>query len=178
MTAGDFSAKTIQQLVARRSIIEGVSFAQAHLRSVRLRDMRFVRCDFSNAVARGLEASRVEFIDCRLIGMKAVECRMEDVLLERCESRYVQLNGGTARCSEFVDTQMQEADLRGVNLENARWIRSNLSQADLTGAKLKGADLRGAEIDKILVGAGDVAGAIVSASQAMELARLLGVVIR
>lgn len=55
--SGDFSERTIQQLVVRHSVIEGVSFAQAHLRSVQLRDVRFFRCDLSNAVVRGLGAS-------------------------------------------------------------------------------------------------------------------------
>ena len=168
----------LQQLWARRTVIEAVSFAGAQLRSVRLRDVRLVRCDLSNAVVRGLEAGRVEFVDCRLLGMKAIECRMEDVLLERCDSRYAQFNDGAVRCSEFIDTQLQEADFRGANLEHTRWTNSSLSGADLTGAKLVGADLRGAAIDGMIVGAPDVKGATVSPSQAMELARLLGLLIR
>ena len=175
---GDFSGRTIGQLVVHRSLIEAVSFANATIQSVRLRDVRFVRCDLSNSVMRGLQANRVEFIDCRLMGMKAAECRMEDVLLERCDSRYAQFTAGAMRRSDFIDTQLQESDFRGVNLENSRWVRSSLSRADLNGAKMTGADLRGAEIDGLTVGATDVAGAIVSPSQAMELARLLGLVIR
>ena len=174
VATGDFSGKAIQQLLVRRCLLEGVSFAGADLRSVRLRDTRLVRCDLSNASARGLEAIRVEFVDCRLIGIKAIECRMEDVLFERCDSRYAQFQAGVARCSDFIDTQLQEADLRAVDLHNTRFIRSSLLRADLTGAKLAGADLRGAAIDGMIVGAGDVSGAIVSPSQAMELARLLG----
>ena len=174
---GDFAGKTIH-FVSRRSVIEGVSFAGTTLRSARFRDVRFIRCDLSNAVLRGLEASRVEFIDCRLMGMKAIECRMEDILLERCEARYAQFSDGTLRRSEFMETQLTDADFRSTNLENTRWIRSNLSRADLTGAKLKGADLCGAAIDGLIVSAPDVAGAIVSATQAMDLARLLGLVIR
>ena len=53
-----------------------------------------------------------------------------------------------------------------------------LVRADLTGAKLKGADLRGADIEGITARAEDVRGAIVTPAQAMELARLLGLVIR
>ena len=175
---GDFSGTTIPSLAVRRSVFEAISFAQAHLRSVRLRDVRFVRCDLSNAVMRGVEASRVEFVDCRLIGMKAIECRMEDVLLERCDSRYAQFNDGAVQCSDFVDTQLNEAEFRAVNLENTLWIRSDLSRADLKGAKLTGADLRGASIEGMIVGVPDLSGAIVSPSQAMELARLLGLTIR
>jgi uncharacterized protein YjbI with pentapeptide repeats len=126
----------------------------------------------------GVEATRVEFVDCRLIGLKAIECRWEHVLLERCDSRYAQFADGAAPSSDFIETQLQEADFRRVRLESTRWQRSTLSRADFTGAKLKGADLRGAILEGILVDAADVSGAIVSPSQAMELARLLGLVIR
>ena len=123
-------------------------------------------------------ASRVEFVDCRLIGMKALECRLEDILLERCDARYAQFNDGSFRSSDFTDTQLQETDFREANLENTRWARSDLSRADLTGARLTGSDLRGAILDGVILNAPDVAGAIVSPAQAMELARLLGLVVR
>ena len=178
VASGDFSTQMLQQVIVRHSLIEGVSFAQAQLNSVRLNDARLIRCDLSNAIVCGLEARRVEFIDCRLIGIKAVECRMEDVLLERCDARYAQFQSGGLRTSEFVDTQFQEADFRAANLANTLWIRSALSHADLTGAKLTGADLCGAATEGMLIGAADLSGAIVSPSQAMEFARLLGLIIR
>jgi len=178
ISSGNFSGRTVREFAVRRSVIEGVSFAQANLRSARLRDVRFVRCDLSNAVMRGVEAVRVEFVDCRLIGVNASECRMEDVLLERCDARYAQFHDGALRHSEFIDTQMQEVEMRGVHLEHSIWVRSSLTRADLRGAKLADTDLRGAEIDGLQVEAGDVFGAIVSPPQAMELARLLGLVIR
>jgi uncharacterized protein YjbI with pentapeptide repeats len=112
-----------------------------------------------------------------MVGVNAIECRMEHLLVERCDLRYAQFTDGAAPNSEFVETQWQEADLRVVNLENTRWTRSDLSRADLSGAKLAGADLRGAEIEGLILNAQDVAGAIVTSSQAMEFARLLGVVI-
>ncbi len=52
------------------------------------------------------------------------------------------------------------------------------NQADLTGAKLRGTDFRGADIEGITVRAEDLRGAVVTPAQAIELARLLGIVIR
>ncbi len=174
---GDFSGKAFR-LAARRSLIEGISFSGAQLRAAQLRDVRLVRCDLSNAVARGLQANRVEFIDCRLVGMNAIECRMEHVLMERCDLRYAQFTDGVAQTCEFIDAHLEEADFRATRLENTRWLRSSLDRADLTGAALVRADLRGASLAGILVRAADVAGAIVTPAQAMELARLLGLDIR
>jgi uncharacterized protein YjbI with pentapeptide repeats len=53
-----------------------------------------------------------------------------------------------------------------------------LNRADFTGSRLRKADLRAAEIDGIIVRAEDVAGAIVTPAQAMELSRLLGLVVK
>ena len=178
VSSGDFSGKTLSPLVVRRSVISAVSFTGGQIKSVRLKDVRFIRCDFSNAVLRGMEASRVEFIDCKLMGVKALECRMEDILFERCSGRYGQFQDGSALRSDFVESQFEEADFRGVNLSHSRWTKSSLVRADLTGSKLQGCDLRGADTEGLLVGALDLQGAIVNPSQAMDFAKLLGLTVR
>ncbi len=178
VSSGEFSGRTLSQLVVRRSVISAVSFAGGQIKSVRLKDVRFVRCDFSNTVLRGIDASRVEFIDCRFIGVKALECRMEDILFERCNGRYGQFQDGSAVRSEFVESQFEDADFRGVNLSHSKWTKSSFVRADVTGSKLQGCDLSGAETEGLLVAALDLHGAIVNPSQAMDFARLLGLTIR
>lgn len=140
--------------------------------------MRLINCDFSNAVLRGFEARRVEFLDCRLIGMRAIECRWDDVLVERCDARYAQFRDGHLRTCEFRGSHLGECDLAGADLAATRFANVMLQRADLTGAKLRGADLRGADIEGVALRAEDAEGAIVSAAQAMDLARLLGLIIR
>jgi len=107
-----------------------------------------------------------------------MECRWQDVLIENCDGRYAQLNHGRIQRSEVMGTSFAEADFRGTDFEGTIFERANLSRADLTNSKLKGTDLRGAEIEGLLIRAEDVYGAIVSAAQAMDLARLLGLQIR
>jgi uncharacterized protein YjbI with pentapeptide repeats len=174
----DLAGREIRGLTARGSWFERVSFAQCVLPALRLRDVRLVRCDFSNVTARGFEGTRVEFIDCRLIGLKAIECRWQDVLIENCDVRYSQFNDAVLRDCEFKTSQCQESDFRGADLEGSRFAQVSWQRADLTGARLKGIDLRGADIEGWVLRAEDVFGAIVSPVQAMDLARLLGLVIR
>ena len=174
----DFAADAIPELDFRYCGIERVSFANRVVHRFRAADSRFVNCDFSNATLRGLEAARVEFIGCRLIGLKAIECRWHDVLVEDCDARYGQLTDGRLTACEFKGSGFQDADFQGANLEGLRTERVNFSRCNLSGAKLKDADLRGADIEGLLVRSEDVRGAIVTPPQAMELARLLGLVIR
>jgi uncharacterized protein YjbI with pentapeptide repeats len=174
----DLPGRKIPSLVAWNSLFDRVSFANCEISSFRLRDVRLVKCDLSNTVLRSFEASRVELIECRLIGMRAIECHWQDVLVENCDMRYAQLNDGKTRSCEFKACHLGEADFRGTDLEGAIFANVMLHRADLSRAKLRGADLRGAEIEGVTVRAEDLRGAIVSMVQAVDLARLLGLVIK
>lgn len=175
--AADVTGVEIPSLSLRGSVVEGAVFAQTAVQSALLRDVRLVKCDLSNAVLRGFDARRVEFIDCRLLGMKAIACHWQDVLVENCDARYAQFSGGEARSCEFKGTRLDEADLRGMNLEGTTFAETSLRRADLSGARLSNANLRGADIEGLVVRAEDLKGALVTAPQAMDLARLLGLAI-
>ena len=127
---------------------------------------------------RGFEATRVEFIDCRLTGMMAIECRWQDVLIENCDGRYAQISDGKLHTCEFKASNFAEADFRNADLEGTIFTQAILTRADFSHSKLSGVDLGGADIDGIIVGPEEVRGAIVNAPQAMDLARLLGLIIK
>ena len=174
----DGSSLHLRGLNVGASLFEGVSFANSDVVDARLRDTRFINCDLSNAVWRGFKAARVEFMDCRLTGFAAPECRWQDVLIENCDGRYGQFAQSRIQRSEIVGSSFVEADFRGADFEATVFERASLIRADLSRAKLRKTDLRGADLEGITVLAEDVAGAIVSPSQAMDLARLLGLEIR
>jgi uncharacterized protein YjbI with pentapeptide repeats len=137
-----------------------------------------IKCDLSNASVRGFETIRVEFIGCRLTGMKAAECRWQDVLMKDCEASYAQFVDGGFKTCEFRDSQFPDADFRRADLEGTLFSGGSLRRADLTGAKLQDTDLRTINIAELVALAENLRGAIVTAAQAMDLARFLGVVIR
>jgi uncharacterized protein YjbI with pentapeptide repeats len=174
----DLSGRSIPSLVIWNSIFDNVSFASSKIGKLRLGDVRLIRCDLSNAVLQGFEANRVEFIDCRMIGMRAIECQWQDVLVENCDLRYAQQCDAKIRGSEFKSCNLAEADLRGSNLEGTIFTNVMLHRADLNRAKLRGTDLRGADIEGIAMQPEDLRGAVVSVAQALDLARFLGVVIK
>lgn len=173
----DFADRDLPGLAAKFTVFERVSFAGCDIAAPFLQDVRLVNCDLSNATFRNFQATRVEFIDCRLMGMKAVECRWQDVLVENCDGRYAQFTDGRIRPSEIRTSSFVEADFRGVDFDGSVLSQVDLSRADLRRSKLRNLDLRSCEIEGIMVGADDVRGATVSAPQAMDLARLLGLII-
>ena len=178
MWVSTLSGRKLPGLTARCSIFESVSFAGCELPSPRFRDVRLIKCDLSNATLRGFEATRVEFIDCRLTGIVAIECRWQDVLVENCDGRYAQFNDGRIHTGEFK-VAISPRPTSATRTWRARFSpRSVLTRADFSRSKLRGADFRGADIDGIIVGPEEVRGAIVSPTQAMDLARLLGLIIK
>lgn len=173
----DLSGLKIPSLAVWNSIFDRVSFASCQISSLRLRDLRALKCDLSNSILRGFEASRVEIIGCRLTGLRAAECRWQDVLVEDCDMRYAQLNNSRFLNCEFRSCNLAGSDLGGSDLRGAIFSKTILRDADLSGTKLEGADLRGAEIEGVTVRVEDLRGAVVSVAQAIDLARLLGIVI-
>jgi uncharacterized protein YjbI with pentapeptide repeats len=174
----DLSTHKLAELKGSNLLFERVSFANCEIASLNLVDTRLIGCDLSNAMLRRFEATRVEFLDCKLIGMNAFACRWDDVLIDHCDARFAQLGEGRLRRCELGASQLREAGLVRVTFEATKLIDVVLRQADLAETRLAGVDLSACDIEGITLRVEDLRGAIVSAAQAMELARLLGVVIK
>jgi len=173
----DVSGQRIAELTASGVILERVSLAGCEISSLRLRDVRLVGCDLSNAMLRSFEATRVELVGCRMVGMHAPGCRWQSVLLDHCDARFAQLSEGRLRRTEICESHLGEAVLSRAELTESRWMETILRGADLNGARLAGLDLRRCEIEGMIARAEDLRGVRVTAAHALELARLLGVVI-
>jgi uncharacterized protein YjbI with pentapeptide repeats len=174
----DVSGQRLSAISGSNLLFERVSFANCKISSVHWSDVRLVGCDLSNTVIRSFDVTRVEFIDCKLIGMNALGCKWQDVLLQSCDARFAQLSEGRVRRSEFRETQLREAALNVMDLEGTRLYDVVLRQADLGETRLVDIDLRTCDIEGISLRIEDLRGAIVSAVQAMELVRFLGVVVQ
>jgi uncharacterized protein YjbI with pentapeptide repeats len=172
------SVRRIGSIRDSQLLFERVSFAECEIGSANLFDTQFFGCDFSNAMLRNLEATRVEFVDCKLVGTNAFGCRMQDVLIDRCDASFAQFGEGRLRRCEIRASQFRESALNRMEFEGTRLHEVILRQADLGETSLAGLDLSTCEIDGIVLRIEDLHGAIVNAAQAMELARFLGVTIK
>ncbi len=174
----DLSSRRIPALRGGNLVFDRVSFANSEIASLRLFDARFVGCDLSNPMLRACEATRVEFVDCKLTGLNAFGCRFEDVLMERCDASFSHLSEGRFHHCEIISSEFREAALNGISFEGTRMKDVVLRKADLAEANLSGLDLTNCNIEEISLRVTDLRGAIVSPAQAMDLARFLEVVIR
>jgi uncharacterized protein YjbI with pentapeptide repeats len=170
----DLAAKTLPEIRIFDSLCERASFAGTVLSSARWNDVQFRNCDFSNAVFHTLDARRVEFFDCRMTGMKASGCMMQDVLFDHCDLRYACFSQGSLEACEFVSSHLDESEFASTRVERALFTACTLKRADLTASTLKESDLRGADIEGILIQDASFRTSTITPAQAIELARLMG----
>jgi uncharacterized protein YjbI with pentapeptide repeats len=173
----DFTAQSAEDLLFEQVSFQRAVFQQTRLARLRWFDVRASGSDFSAAAWDGARLRRAEFSGCRLLGIQLLEAHLEQVLFKDCN-----LEGAVFASAVFKFARFEACNLRGAIFEQADlsgvvFRRCDLTQADLSGAKLPGTDLRGSQLNGLRVAPADIRGAIIEASQAVQVAALLGVVI-
>ena len=71
-----FNDRSFKSVFFEACVLKRLNFSRSGLHGLRLKDVRLVECDFANAEVIGLKAQRVEFVNCRLTGLRAIEAAM------------------------------------------------------------------------------------------------------
>ena len=121
---------------------------------------------------------RVTFEDCKMVGALLPESSLTDVRFAGCAARYINCYEAAVHRVQFIGCDLTGAVLQSVSVRELAFSESRLTSAELFGTPLAGVDFTTSEIDGIVVAPQNLRGAVVTAPQACELARLLGVIIR
>jgi uncharacterized protein YjbI with pentapeptide repeats len=162
-------------LLFERCILDRVALPNSKLGFVKLKDVRLVGCDLANVEFRAFQATRSEFLECRMTGLRLGEAECQDLLISRGDQSYSQFRFGKFKAAEFEFCVFQEADFYSADLQGCRFHECNLRNAEMSKVKLKDADLRGSKVEGLRLNAEDIQGAIVDAPQALTFAPLLGI---
>lgn len=173
-----FDTQSAEDVSFEQLDVRGGSFQDAELPLLQAADCRFDTTDFANCSLDKAYLRRVEFVGCRLIGIKLCDADLQDVRFSRCNARLARYWTSSGKSIRFEHCALQEASFDGSNLSGAVFYKCDLSGADFRNARLKGADLRGSTLTGIQVHGKDLAGVIVDPAQALELIQLFGVVVR
>jgi uncharacterized protein YjbI with pentapeptide repeats len=168
---------------AERVLFETIAFRKAVLGPSRLSKPRFVDCRLETSDLSGIDWKqarfrRVEFTGCRLIGAQLAESNWEDVVFKECNLERAILASATLRAARFEHCVLREASFEYADCSGVIFEDCDLTRADLRRAKLTGADLRGSTLDGVQAGPEEFLGAIVDSSQALQIAGLLGIIIK
>lgn len=191
LTGADLSRLNLQDCAFVRCALAEASFYAANLarthwqrcrgghadfESADLVDARFESCDLNNAGWRRTKLASALFRGCKLTGARFEEVSQlglafEDCLLVGADLRRMSFRKAVLRGLDFADADLSGCDFRDAVFEEGCSLRA----AHIKDTRFDAADLREADLGGLkLSNAKQFAGATISARQAAELVRGLG----
>lgn len=142
-------------------------------------DVVFEKCDLSNMKFDECSFQRVEFRNCKGIGADFANSVLNNTLIEKCNCKYINLSSSKLKSTIFQESNLSSGSIQESQLNLVNFKDCELIEMDFFRTPLKGIDFTTSDINGIVVsGAFELKGAIVTAIQACELSRYLGVIIK
>lgn len=176
--ASDLTGQTATHVLFEQVRLRHIVLNQTRLAKLRVLDARLETCDLSGSDWQNAAFRRVECVGCRLWGAQLIEARFEDVLFKDCKAERAIFASSKFKAARFEKCDLREASFHEADLAGVVFKACDLSDADLRGANLKGADFRGSLLNRMQVGALELRGAIIDAAQALQVAALLGLMVK
>lgn len=173
-----FDHQKAEDVLIEQVISRGSSWQHTELPLLQCCDSRFEGDDFAGATLEKAYLRRVVFTGCRLLGTVVTDGDLEDIIFQRCTLDFCRIWTSRLASVRFEQCRLREASFDGANLSGARFADCDLTNADLRSVKLTRADLRGSTITGVQINPRNLTGTIIDPQQAVQLAALLGIVVR
>ena len=138
----------------------------------------FTSCDFSNASLDNGSLTNATFKMCKMVGVKFDNIFLHKNNFDDTTLRYGSFYECKLKQCEFTSCDFTFASVAQTSLQKTRFAESEFVETNFPQTSLKDIDFRTCVLEGILVTNDDLKGAIVSSSQASELAKLLGIIIK
>lgn len=159
-----------------------ISFDGCRFENCDFKRTSFTNCKFNNCVFTGCSFSDAYFKGCEIHGCKGDECSFTNACfkqsrIEQGSFCYANFSHSAWYCCTVQGAVLRFSFFTESKLKSPRLIDVTLSGADFFKTPLKGVDLSSCRIDGITVSAShsELAGAMISADQAVDLIHILGV---
>ena len=120
----------------------------------------------------------MKFSNCRLVGSNLTCSSLNNTTVCDCNCRYSNMSSCSAKSTLFDSCDMTNSYMADMQLKSVAWDKCRLVEAEFLHTSLNGIDMRTNDISGMLLTGPELKGAIVTAQQACELSRLLGVIIK
>lgn len=173
------TGENLCRLEALQICLERCRFENCDFSKTSFYDARLVACDFSKCAFSDSYWKRCQWIGCRLNGANFAGASLHDVQARDTRLRYANFARALMEDVKLTDCDCADAGFAEVKLRRVIWQRVSLRQADFFRTSLKGMDLSACDIAgmQLSENAAELRGVRVSAEQAMDIARRLGVII-
>lgn len=159
-------------------IFSNVIFEYCNFIKIDMTDVIFENCDLSNINFSYSSLYRVEFINCKLTGCNFNDSTLKSVIFKNCLGRYSnfafsKFTGVSIENSDFSFAVFQEIKNETLLLDS-----NNLTKSVFSGTPLNNVDFTNSEIDGIEVKINDIFGGTFSVNQALDLSKLMGIIVK
>lgn len=178
-TGGSAAGMPLEKTEYKACEFKDCRFSGAVLANAWFQNARFENCDFSGAELIEATFQKVQFVRCKLTGANFTAAVLTDVSLEDCIAPDAAFSEATLKNVLFLRGDYSGAAFWDVRKRSMfRFTECRLERAEFLHTSLNGQDLTGCDIEgAAFSGEGELRGAKVTALQACELAKLLGVII-
>jgi|SRR5690348_7971775 len=177
LTDQDFAGQSAEYVSVESARLRAVNLSNTRLTAAQFSDVAFERVNLAAADWAKSIFHRCAWRDCGLTGFSATHAHLRDALFSECSLAAARFRFATFKAARFERCILTEADYQGADLRGVRFVACDLRGAQMSGARLAGADLRGCNLDGLRIGPTELRGAIVDPTQAVALARLLGLTV-
>jgi uncharacterized protein YjbI with pentapeptide repeats len=167
----------LTQLDWKQCSVESGRLTGAKLGDSYFSNVLFSGCDLSGADFGGGVFSKVHFRDCKLTGALFGDCGLNDTLFTGCVCDYTVFSYSKAKRLWFQGCRLYEAQLAELSGKDYGFAECDLTRGNFQRTALSGVNLSTCELEGILISPAELRGAKVSAVQAVELAKLMGLVV-
>lgn len=159
-------------------VFKNVVFENCEFRNCDLIDVKFEKCNLSNVSFSGGTIHRTEFVNCKLVGARFDDTGIKDVLFENILGKYINFSYSKIKGMNVVDSNLHGATFQAVRKEKLAFKDTDLRESFFNKTPLAKMDLSTCDITNIDVEIDYIRGAEVTAIQALDLTRLMGLVIK
>lgn len=174
----DLSGRDAKHISFDQVVFQHVRLSATTFNQLQLLDCRLTGCDLANAEWSESNFCRVELLTCHCTGLRAIEARVQDIVLKECHAALIQFRFTSIKNARFEHCDLSEADFQEATLSNVTFVDCNLRGANFSGVKLSNVDLRGSQIDGLRAGFQELRGATLDPAQALAFVRGMGIQVK
>lgn len=141
-------------------------------------DVIFINCDLSNCLFMEGSFIRVKIKNSKFVGCNFIDSRIYHFISEETIFKYANFSNTSLEEMKFENCDLNNSSFEEAKLKHIYFENSQLIQSLFYRTKLNGIDFSTCEINGITTSIEDLKGAIVNNFQAIELSKLLGIIIK
>ena len=141
-------------------------------------DIIFDHCEFENTHFLKCSLYRVQFINCRCMGIEISDSLLDNTLFDSCNNAYSDYGMSTFKKVRYENTNLENSGFIQCTFKDIEFKNVQLDDSDFFNTNLNKVDFSTCQINNIGVSENMLKGIIINTQQAMTFLKLLGIVVK